>query len=123
MSDYFRRSGRVAERMHAVPPHELAVSAITEHEMRYGLARLRSPGALAQRVTRFLSVVQVLPFDREDAAASAVIRAELARKGQPIGPYDALIGGVARARELVLVTSNVGEFERVAGLEVENWRA
>lgn len=123
VSDYFRRRGQVAERMHAVAPHELAVSAITEHEIRYGLARQpRLPASLGRQVASFLKVVQVLPFGSEDAAASGEVRAALEREGAPIGTLDTLISGVALARGLILVTSNVDELSRVARLQVENWR-
>jgi tRNA(fMet)-specific endonuclease VapC len=65
----------------------------------------------------------VLSFDVEDARHAGAIRAELAAAGTPIGPYDALIAGQARARCLVLVTHNVREFARVPGLQVEDWLA
>ena len=123
VSDYFRRVGRVAERMHAAPPHELALSTITEHEIRYGLAHQpRIANTLGGKVKSFLGVVPVLPFESRDAIASAAIQAHLDRAGQPIGPLDVLIAGVALARDLVLVTSNEREFERVEGLFIENWR-
>lgn len=121
LSDYVRRVGRVAEKMHAQPPHDLALTVITEHEMLYGLA-LRPVPKLAQQVRRLLSTLAVLPFDRAAAATSADLRADLARAGKPIGDFDALIAGVALAHKLTLVTSNTKEFERVRGLELINWR-
>ncbi len=109
--------------MHAVPPHELGISAVTEHEIRYGMARQpRVAATLAQKVKSFLSVVQVLPYESRDAIASSSIQARLDRSGAPIGPLDVLIAGVATARDLVLVTSNERAFERVTGLSLENWR-
>jgi len=54
---------------------------------------------------------------------AGVIRADLKRKGTPIGPYDVLIAGQAIARGLTVVTRNVGEFRRVEGLKVEEWAA
>jgi len=63
-----------------------------------------------------------LPFDEADAQAAAGVRAALHRQGQPIGAYDVLIAGCGLARGLVVVTSNVAEFQRVSGLIVENWR-
>ena len=63
----------------------------------------------------------MLGFDKEDAQAAGKVRAMLAASGTPIGPYDVLIAGQALARGLVLVTHNVGEFSRVAGLQVEDW--
>jgi tRNA(fMet)-specific endonuclease VapC len=64
----------------------------------------------------------VLEFDREDARQASEIRAHLASKGTPIGPYDVLIAGQAKARKLTLVTHNTTEFTRVPGLKVEDWK-
>lgn len=60
-------------------------------------------------------------LDADDARQAAEIRATLASEGRPIGPYDLLIAGQARAKELTVVTRNLGEFARVPGLRVENW--
>lgn len=122
VSDYFKRLPRVVGSMHAVAPHDLAVTAITEHEVRYGLALQPRATTLRDKVERFLRVVQVLPFDANDAAASAELRAKLDGAGNSIGLFDALIAGVAIARRLTLVTSNEDEFRRVRGLVVANWR-
>ncbi|AKA22718.1 pirin [Pseudomonas chlororaphis] len=65
--------------------------------------------------------LEVLAYDHEAAIHSGQLRAELARAGTPIGPYDQLIAGHARSRGLVLVTNNVREFERVPGLRIEDW--
>ena len=123
VSDYFRRRGGVAAALHAHPPHELGVSAITVHEIHFGL--LRQPtaaSALASRVRTFLSVVATVPFEPIDALSSADVRARLERSGKGIGVLDCLIAGVALARGFTLVTSNTSEFGRVAGLSIENWR-
>ena len=64
-----------------------------------------------------------MAFDPEDARAAAEIRADLKRKGTPIGPYDVLIAGQSLARGLTVVTANLREFERVEGLKVEDWTA
>lgn len=64
----------------------------------------------------------VLEFDQEDARQAGEIRAQLASKGTPIGPYDVLIAGQAKARKLTLVTHNTTEFQRVSGLRVEDWK-
>lgn len=65
----------------------------------------------------------VLPFTGEDARAAGRVRAGLRKAGRPIGPYDVMLAGCALARGLVLVTANVAEFDRVASLVTENWRA
>jgi tRNA(fMet)-specific endonuclease VapC len=64
----------------------------------------------------------VVEFDHDDARHAGEIRAQLASKGTPIGPYDVLIAGQARARKLTLVTHNSAEFVRVPGLKVEDWK-
>ena len=64
----------------------------------------------------------VLEFDHDDARHAGEVRAHLATKGTPIGPYGVLIAGQARARKLTLVTHNTTEFKRVPGLKVEDWK-
>lgn len=106
-------------RLHS--PSDVAISTITLFELEYGVQksqyRQRSQDALA----RFLLPLNFLDIDRSAAADAAVIRAELEKKGRPIGPYDLLIAGLARSRNMTLVTNNTGEFERIDGLRLENW--
>ena len=64
----------------------------------------------------------VVKFDEEDARQAGQIRAHLASKGTPIGPYDVMIAGQAMARELTLITHNTSEFQRVPGLKAEDWK-
>ena len=66
---------------------------------------------------------EVIPFDASDAREAGAIRADLETIGRPIGPYDLLIAGQARARGLILVTANNREFQRVKGLDCEDWSA
>ena len=65
--------------------------------------------------------VALLDYSEQDAQAAGEIRAELERRGERIGEYDTLIAGQAFARNLILVTANTREFERVKGLVVEDW--
>ena len=69
------------------------------------------------------SAIAVLDYSEQDAQAAGEIRAELERQGERIGEYDTLIAGQAFARNLILVTANTREFERVKGLVVEDWTA
>ncbi len=97
------------------------VSAIVVHELFYGAFRgSRSEQNLASFEALKFEVVE---FNKEDAWQAAEIRAMLARAGTPIGSYDVLIAGQARARDLTLITRNMGEFSRVDGLRAENWEA
>ena len=103
------------------PPQDVAISTITLFELEYGVEksqyRQRSQDALA----KFLLPLNLLDLDRSAAADAAAIRAELERKGLPIGPYDLLIAGLARSQNMTLVTNNTKEFERIDGLRLENW--
>jgi len=87
--------------------------------------RLKSarPEANRQEVERFAARIELLPFDADAAGHAADIRAALARQGQAIGGYDLLIAGHARSRGLIVVTGNLGEFNRVDGLRCEDWLA
>ena len=123
LSDFARGDANTLERVKVAPPEHIAVSSITAMEVEFGLAldaaRARR---LAPVMHALLGAMAVLPYDAEDARATATLRAALQKKGRPIGAYDALIAGCALARGLVLVTSNEREFGRVGGLKIENWR-
>ena len=69
----------------------------------------------------FLLPFRILDFDQNDAYSYAIIRADLEKKGNIIGNMDLLIGSQALSRGLCLVTNNINEFERIEGLEIENW--
>lgn len=100
----------------------LATSSIAVHELWYGVAKSRLAAQNAIALSAFLSrEVTVLDYSAQDARAAGEIRAELERQGKRIGEYDTLIAGQAFARNLILVTANTNEFERVKGLVVEDW--
>ena len=65
--------------------------------------------------------VEYAAFDAADARMAGAIRRQLESIGRPIGPYDLLIAGQARTRDLILITANSNEFMRVEGLEWEDW--
>jgi len=123
VSDFVKGQAGVMARLKATSPKLIVVSALTRMEIDYGLA-LNSERArkLAPVLDALFSVVGTVPFNEADAKATAAIRAALKLQGQPIGAYHALIAGTGVARGLIVVTSNVGEFNRVSGLQVENWR-
>lgn len=123
LSDFARGEANSVAQVTATPPDLVAISVVTEMEIEFGLAlnpaRARR---LAPVMHALLQAVSILPYDSEDARATATLRAALQKKGRPIGAYDALIAGCALARGLVLVTSNEKEFGRIGGLRIENWR-
>jgi len=100
---------------------DVHISAITVAELEYGAARSQFPEKNKIALIEFLSLFTLLSFDDHDAVEFGEIKAGLARQGQLIGPMDLLIAAQAKSRKLILVTNNTKEFERVAGLKIENW--
>ena len=113
-------SPRLQRRLRKLRADSVALSVVTEMEIRYGLARnprLR----VAPLVEAFLAGITILPLDSHVALAYARIRSGLEARGTPIGPLDLMIGAHARAIGATLVTSNVGEFRRIPGLKLADW--
>ena len=108
------------QRLRAHLPSDFGLPAIVAHELFYGAYKSQRAAANLARIEALQ--FEVVPFDAEDAQHAGEIRAQLAAAGTPIGPYDVLIAGQARARNLILVTHNIREFARVAQLTVENWQ-
>jgi tRNA(fMet)-specific endonuclease VapC len=109
----------LARRVRREKPSDIAVSAIVMQELFYGAfkSRRRTQNASLLDSIQF----EIIEFDKEDARQAAEIRALLASQGTPIGPYDVLIAGQARSRNLILVTHNTDEFRRVPGLRSDDW--
>lgn len=116
-----RRSDALLQRVEASEPGSLAVSSVVAHELYFGAYRSERVAFNMETLRLLFTDLAILDFDREDARVASEIRAELKRRGTPIGPYDTLIAGQAKARGLSLVTKNTGEFSRITGLPVEDW--
>jgi tRNA(fMet)-specific endonuclease VapC len=114
------KSSNLAERARSHQPGEIAISAIVIHELFYGAFKSRRRDLNVALVDSLQFAV--LEFDKEDAREAGEIRALLAAKGATIGPYDVLIAGQAKARELILITHNTKEFNRVPDLLTEDWQ-
>jgi tRNA(fMet)-specific endonuclease VapC len=99
----------------------LVASLIVLHELLYGAERHARPAAQRESVRLSLAQVDIQPFDARDMAAAARMRADLRRRGTPIGAYDALIAGQALARGWGVVSANVRELAHVEGLEIIDW--
>lgn len=116
-----RRSGALLQRVEASEPGSLAISSVVTHELYYGAYRSQKIAFNLETLRLLFADLAILDLDREDARVAGEIRAELARWGTPIGPYDVLIAGQARARNLTLITNNTNEFARVPGLQLQDW--
>jgi tRNA(fMet)-specific endonuclease VapC len=102
-------------------PEDMCISSITYGELMHGVEKSQAVERNRAAVTLFLSSVSVLSFDDRAAEEYGKVRADLERKGTPIGPMDMLIAGHARSEGLTLVTNNTREFLRVENLAVEDW--
>jgi len=102
---------------------QLCMSSVSLMELIYGAEKSSSPERNLAVVEGFSARLEVLPYDEMAATHTGQLRAELALNGTRIGPYDQLIAGHARSRGLIVVTNNRREFDRVAGLRVEDWTA
>ena len=123
---YFLRdaSPTLNQRILDSTPDTLALSIISAGELRYGLSKLppsRRATELTQHLNALLTAIAVLPLPPEAAPHYGNIRAQLEAAGAPIGANDLWIAAQALAQNLTLVTNNTREFERVAGLHIENW--
>ena len=116
-----RSSSRLRGRLRHVAIERVALSAVTEMEVRYGLAR--NPALrIAPLVETFLSGIAILPLTSEVAREYARVRSELRQAGgTSLGPLDLMIGAHALSIGAMLITSDVAGFGRIAGLRCEDW--
>ena len=117
------RSSSVRGRLLATPAEEIAVCSVVKAELFYGAFRSNNSKRTLERQQAFLSRFVSLPFQDEAALLAGEIRAKLASAGTPIGSYDLQIAAIALVRNLILVTHNTREFDRVNGLQIEDWEA
>lgn len=116
-----RRSEPLLRRVETSEPGALAISSVVAHELYFGAYRSRKVEFNLETLRLLFADLEILDLEQEDARAAGEIRVELARRGTPIGPYDLLIAGQAKARGLPLVSNNTEEFQRIAGLRLEDW--
>lgn len=102
---------------------EICASSVAAMELLYGAHRSQAVRRNLDAVEGLLGRLDVLDFDLGAAEHAGQIRAELAASWRPIGAFDVMIAGHARARGLCLVTNDGREFGRVSGLRLANWAA
>ena len=121
VSDIIRNpQGMAAQRIAAVGEHAVAISVIVAAELRFGAAR-RGSARLSAQMEAVLRLLPVLALEPDADVHYGALRADLERRGLPIGGNDMLIAAHALALGAVLVSDNMREFERVDVLVVENW--
>lgn len=101
--------------------HGVAISSITLAELEFGVQASANIEKNTIALYKFLSIIEILDFDSSAATEYGKIRADLKGKGTPIGNMDMLIAAHAKSEDLIVVTHNTREFERVEGLQLEDW--
>ena len=123
IAPFRRKSDRILAELERRPAREIALCPVVLAELWYGVSR-SDPAHRAdneRKVIDLRSKYISVPLDDAAALDSGELRAYLAARGQPIGPYDLLIASIVRTHGLTLVTRNHSEFSRVPRLKIENW--
>jgi len=115
------RPAGVAERVRRLLPADLVLCSIVKSELVFGAHKSAKAAENLARLEVFFRPIKSLPFDDHAAAIAGELRAQLERSGTPIGPNDLLIGAIALAHGLTLVTANTRELAHIPGLRLEDW--
>jgi tRNA(fMet)-specific endonuclease VapC len=116
-----KKPASVLEKFRRTPLGEIGISSITLAELEYGINKSSDPEKNRGALNQFIIPLEILNFDIPASVDYGSVRAKLEIQGKSIGPLDTLIAAHAKSMNLILVTNNVNEFNRVEGLKVENW--
>ena len=114
------RPQKVLDRFKRERIGSVGISSVTAAELAFGVAKSGS-ARNREALEMFLAPLDILPFDDSVIWYYADLRAELERRGQPIGALDTMIAAHALASNTILVTNNTREFARVPELRLQNW--
>lgn len=122
--DVLRGREKVVGRLAKCSPKDCFISVITEFELFQGADRAPAEHRKEERtkVSRFVATLQILPFDSECARIAARINADLLNRGTPVSITDVFIAGTGLRHKWTVVTNNMKDFRRIAGLTLEDWR-
>lgn len=112
---------KVFQKLQSLEPEDVCISSITYAELMHGVEKSSAVEKNRLALSLLFANIDILDFDIAAANCYGKIRAGLEKKGTPIGPLDMMIAGHAQSLGYIVVTNNVKEFSRVAGLEIENW--
>jgi len=116
-----RKPIKVFEKFKSLAFGSIGISSITLAELQYGIMKSSIPERNREALEIFLTPLEIVDFDYNATIEYGKIRADLERKGTPIGPLDTLIASHALSLDLTLITNNEKDFSRIPGLKIENW--
>jgi tRNA(fMet)-specific endonuclease VapC len=111
----------VIGRFRQTPISQIGISTITLSELEYGVAKSAKPDQNKLALAQFLAPLEILPYTDQAATGYGRLRAELEKKGRPVGSLDMLIAAHALSLDCILVTNNEKEFKRIPNLQLANW--
>ena len=112
---------KVLRKLQTIHPEDVCISSVTYAELVCGVEKSAAVEKNRLALSMFLANMEILGFDVEAADCYGKIRADLEKKGRPIGPLDMMIAAHAQSLGYTVVTNNVKEFSRVSALRIENW--
>ena len=115
------RPPEVIQKFKSKDAGQISISSITVSELYYGVSKSKYQKKNLIRLKEFLTPFEILAYDESASKLYGKIRAQLEKSGDVIGPLDLLIAAHALSLNLVLITNNEKEFNRVKTLKVENW--
>lgn len=116
-----KRNINIINKLNQLSPSDIALCDVVKYELYYGAYKGSKTSQNLKVLELFFKEFISLAFEGEAAILCGLIRANLAKKGTPIGVYDLQIAAIALTNNLILVTHNVDEFSRVEGLVIEDW--
>ncbi|WFF39101.1 type II toxin-antitoxin system VapC family toxin [Moraxella nasibovis] len=114
-----KQNANLLNKMYRYPIDSFAISSIVHFELVFGACNSQQMEKNFKKIKEL--PFEILDFNQNDGFYAGQIRSDLKAKGTPIGAYDTLIAGQTLANDLILITDNIKEFERVDGLKFENW--
>ena len=112
---------RVFLKLREVDPEDVCISVVTYAELVHGVEKSAAVEKNRVALSALLANIEILDFDTDAANCYGKIRADLEKKGLPIGSLDMMIAGHAQSLGYTVVTNNAKEFLRVSDLRIENW--
>ena len=116
-----KRPESVIKKFQSFRGGDIGISSVTLAELNYGVAKSQRVVHNKNLLEQFLVPMELYAFDCLAAEAYGHLRAQLEKKGRPIGAMDLMIAAHALSLDMPIVTNNIREFKRVTGLKVENW--
>jgi tRNA(fMet)-specific endonuclease VapC len=118
-----KKSPNIKDKLRTINPGEIRICSVVKAELFYGAYKSKNLEKNLKTQREFFNRFRSLPFDDKAAETYGKIRSSLEKSGNIIGPNDLMIAAIAIANDAVLVTHNCDEFNRVEGLEFEDWES